>query len=66
MNAIYLRVKQNFVQFWFDFSGDLYGATLSVALVEYLRDEQKFDGIDALMSQMDADCTRAREILTTL
>ncbi len=50
----------------FDFSGDLYGTRLSVALVEYLRGEEKFDSLDALITQMDADCTRAREILTNV
>lgn len=49
--------------FLFDFSGDLYGATLSVALVEWLRPEQVFDGLPALISQMDADCARARDVL---
>ena len=49
--------------FLFDFSGDLYGATLSVALVDYLRPELTFDGLPALIRQMDADCLRAREIL---
>ena len=48
----------------FDFKGDLYGAPLSVALVDYLRPELKFDGLDALITQMDADCAKAREILT--
>lgn len=47
----------------FDFKGDLYGATIAVALVAYLRDEQKFDGLDALITQMDADCARARTLL---
>ncbi|MBI1417800.1 MAG: bifunctional riboflavin kinase/FAD synthetase [Limimaricola sp.] len=47
----------------FDFKGDLYGATLSVALVEYLRPELKFDGLAPLIAQMTADCDRAREIL---
>ena len=47
----------------FDFSGDLYGETLSVALVAFLRPEQTFDGLDALVAQMQADCARAREIL---
>lgn len=49
--------------FIFDFKGDLYGATLSVALVDYLRPELKFDGLDALIIQMDADCAKARDIL---
>ncbi|MEO1639420.1 MAG: bifunctional riboflavin kinase/FAD synthetase [Pseudomonadota bacterium] len=50
--------------FIFDFKGDLYGAHLSVALVDYLRGEEKFDSIDALITQMDADCARARDILS--
>jgi riboflavin kinase/FMN adenylyltransferase len=49
--------------FVFDFSGDLYGATLSVALVDFLRPELVFDGVPALISQMDADSARARELL---
>ncbi|MGI3168841.1 bifunctional riboflavin kinase/FAD synthetase [Pseudooceanicola sp. C21-150M6] len=53
----------NLETFIFDFKGDLYGETLSVALVDYLRPEAKFDSLDALIAQMDADCTRAREIL---
>ena len=49
--------------FLFDFKGDLYGEHLSVALVEYLRGEEKFDSLSALITQMDADCRRARGIL---
>lgn len=55
--------RPNLETFLFDFSGDIYGATLSVALVEYLRPELKFDSIDSLITQMDADCARARDIL---
>ncbi|WP_209424813.1 bifunctional riboflavin kinase/FAD synthetase [Pararhodobacter sp. SW119] len=47
----------------FDFSGDLYGAQLSVAMVELLRGEEKFDTLDALIAQMDADSARARAVL---
>ena len=49
--------------FLFDFKGDLYGATLSVGLVDYLRPEAAFDGVDALITQMEADCAQAREVL---
>ena len=49
--------------FLFDFAGDLYGATLSVALVEFLRPELVFDGVPALIAQMDADSAQARGIL---
>jgi riboflavin kinase/FMN adenylyltransferase len=52
--------------FLFDFKGDLYGEQLSIALVDYLRGEEKFDGLDALISQMDADCDQARDILRAL
>lgn len=56
----------NLETFLFDFAGDLYGTTLSVALVEFLRPELAFDGIDALMTQMAADCAEARAILAAL
>jgi riboflavin kinase / FMN adenylyltransferase len=56
----------NLETFLLDFKGDLYGHHLSVALVEYLRPELKFDGLPALVAQMDADCRRAREILSAL
>ncbi len=48
----------------FDFAGDLYGTELSVALVAYLRPEAKFDSLDALVAQMDADSAQARALLT--
>ena len=47
----------------FDFAGDLYGRHLRVALVDYLRPEQKFAGLDALKAQIAADAARARAIL---
>lgn len=54
----------NLETFIFDFTGDLYGHHLSVAMIDYLRPEMKFDGLPALMDQMASDCTRAREILS--
>lgn len=56
----------NFETHVFDFRGDLYGAEMSVALVEYLRPEEKFDSLEALIAQMDADSARARDILAGL
>ncbi|MDO5614149.1 MAG: bifunctional riboflavin kinase/FAD synthetase [Paracoccus sp. (in: a-proteobacteria)] len=47
----------------FDFSGDLYGQHLSVALVDFLRDEAKFDSLDALVDQIAADAAQARAVL---
>lgn len=55
--------QPNCETYLFDFAGDLYGEELSIALVDYLRGEEKFDGLDALIAQMDADCARARDIL---
>jgi riboflavin kinase/FMN adenylyltransferase len=49
--------------FLFDFDGDLYGKTLDVAFIAFIRDELKFDGVDALVAQMDDDSARARERL---
>ena len=50
--------------FVFDFSGDLYGKRVEVAFIDWLRGEAKFDSLDALIVQMDADSARARDILT--
>src|ERR1700742_507973 len=49
--------------FLFDFKGDLYGETLDVAFIGFIREELKFDGIDALIRQMDDDSARARAAL---
>lgn len=50
----------------FDFSGDLYGAAISVALVAFQRPEEKFDTLEDLITQMDADCVESRRILAEL
>jgi len=47
----------------FDFDGDLYGKYLSVELIQYIRPEAKFSGLDALIVQIGADAVKAREIL---
>ena len=52
--------------FLFDFRGDLYDTHLSVGLVEFLRPEARFDGLDALVAQMAKDCAEARDILAAL
>ncbi len=48
----------------FDFSGDLYGKHLRVALVEYLRPQSDFDSLEALSRQMAEDARLARAILS--
>ncbi len=46
-----------------DFESDLYGTHVSVALVDYLRPEAKFDNIDDLIVTMKDDCVKCRAIL---
>jgi riboflavin kinase/FMN adenylyltransferase len=46
--------------FLFDFKGDLYGKTLDVAFIGFIREELKFDHVEALVAQMDDDSARAR------
>lgn len=58
--------RPNLETFLFDFTGDLYGTPLSVGLVEHLRPEENFDGLEALIAQMDADSAQARQILEAL
>ena len=47
----------------FDFSGDLYGRQLRVAMIGYLRREVKFDSADDLIDEMKRDAERARQVL---
>ncbi len=56
----------NLETYLLDFTGDLYGQHLSVALIDYLRPEMTFDGLPALVDQMAADCDRARVVLAAL
>ena len=49
---------------FFDFSGDLYGETVELEFHAFLRDEAKFESLDALTRQIGLDCDQAREILS--
>jgi riboflavin kinase / FMN adenylyltransferase len=49
--------------FLFDFKGDLYGTVLDVAFIGFIREELKFDHVDALVAQMNDDSARARAML---
>ncbi len=46
-----------------DFDEDIYGQTLETDFIAFLRGDQKFDGLDAMVAQMDRDKDRARAIL---
>jgi riboflavin kinase/FMN adenylyltransferase len=49
--------------FLLDFDGDLYGREIDVEFVDFIRADRKFDSSEALISQMQADCERIRDIL---
>ena len=55
--------KELLEPYFFDFDADLYGQTIEVELIDYLRPEAKFGSLEALSAQMETDCKAAREIL---
>ena len=46
-----------------DFSGDLYGKTVGVEFIKKVRDQEKFDGLDALIKQINQDVDDCRQVL---
>jgi riboflavin kinase / FMN adenylyltransferase len=57
------KPQENFEVHLFDFDGDLYGRMLRVALVDFIRPEMKFAGLDQLKAQIAADGQMARTVL---
>lgn len=57
------KLKENFEVHLFDFAGDLYGRVLRVAMVDFIRPEMKFAGLDQLKAQIAADGEAARKVL---
>ena len=55
--------KELLEPYFFDFSEDLYRQEIEVALHHFIRPEAKFDSLEALKVQMDADCDMARRLL---
>ncbi len=51
--------------FVFDFDENIYGRRVSVEFLHKLRDEAKFDGVDALVDQIRADVAQARDYFAT-
>jgi riboflavin kinase/FMN adenylyltransferase len=47
----------------FDFDRDIYGENVKLIFKNYLRSDQKFDGVDALIAQMHSDKARSLELL---
>jgi riboflavin kinase/FMN adenylyltransferase len=50
--------------FLFDFAGDLYGQSIDVAFIDWIREEKAFASVDELVREMDEDAARARTALT--
>lgn len=50
----------------FDFDEDIYGQHMRVQLIDFIRPEQKFDSLEALKKQIEADSQKAREILSII
>jgi len=50
----------------FEFDADIYGNRIEVQLLALIREEKKFDGLDALKAQIALDSEQARKILKTM
>jgi riboflavin kinase / FMN adenylyltransferase len=48
-----------------DFNGDLYGRVLRLSFLQWLRGEQRFSGVDALIAQIGRDVAAARAVLNS-
>lgn len=55
--------KEILEPYFFDFAENLYGQTIEVEFIHFLRPEAEFDSIDALTAQIARDCEDARQIL---
>ncbi|MGA7324510.1 MAG: bifunctional riboflavin kinase/FAD synthetase [Rhodomicrobium sp.] len=49
--------------FLFDFSGNLYGKTIEIEFIGFVRDDAKFRSAETLSAQMASDCAKAKAIL---
>jgi riboflavin kinase/FMN adenylyltransferase len=50
----------------FDFEQDLYGRRLRLEFVQRLRDERRFESLDALKAQIGADCAQTRALFDSM
>ncbi|HEV2080131.1 MAG TPA: bifunctional riboflavin kinase/FAD synthetase [Allosphingosinicella sp.] len=55
--------KELLEPYFFGFDGDLYGQTVEVGLISFIRPERKFGSLDALSAQMAEDCSEAKRRL---
>jgi len=57
------RCESRIEAYLFDFDRDIYGEVVDVEFVEFLRGEERFDGVEALVAQMGRDVEEARGVL---
>jgi riboflavin kinase/FMN adenylyltransferase len=62
-NPTFGDVGTSIEAFLFDFNGDLYGLDITIEFIEHIRGEIKFADKRYLIEQIEADCTKAKEIL---
>ena len=58
--------KELLEPYFFDFAENLYGRTIEVDLISFIRPEARFDGLDALIAQVALDCECAKAILSSV
>lgn len=56
--------KQSIEVHIFDFEGDIYGQSITVYFIQFLRSEFKMESLDKLKSQLEEDRDRTRQILS--
>lgn len=50
----------------FNFAEDIYGKSLRIKLIDHIRNERKFDGLEALKLQIKEDIEKAKELLANI
>ncbi len=65
VNPTFRETARTIEAFVLDYDGDLYGAELTLEFVRRLRDEERFDSVEALQRQVDSDVSATRAILET-
>ncbi|WP_299394677.1 bifunctional riboflavin kinase/FAD synthetase [uncultured Gelidibacter sp.] len=63
MNPTFDGDKKTIEAHFFDFNEDLYGQHLKISFLDRLRDERKFESVDALIAQLRQDRTNAQQII---
>ena len=47
----------------FDFSDDIYGETVKIEILDFIREEIKFENVEKLVEQIELDCFSAKQII---